>query len=263
MPWTLWLTDIRKAALIASVTATLSVLMPAWYAVRTVLLIESNHSWTILLIPLIWCFTAILPVFYLALYRNEDLPEFPKSLRVLSLAAAIVLGVETVAGLPRWIGSLGSYWTAIRMLDWRPGAVTILDAVREPGTSVQLGALLNMLSTLAYIGLLIAFSREERTASSEDIPVSRLLAVTTKIAVIGWGLFVAGSLVRLMFMPYVYHEIRDLAIQIGRTPPGAGNLIMDAVRTLLVQACLFTAPYVVYRSLLRRPAPAEHATAPP
>ena len=56
------------------------------------------------------CFTAILPVFYFALYRNEGLPDFPKSLRVLSLIAAIVLGIIMVAGLPRWIESIGSYW---------------------------------------------------------------------------------------------------------------------------------------------------------
>jgi len=254
-----WLADIRKAALIACVAMVLGVLIPAWDGARTMLAIESMRQWSVPVIVLTWCFTAIMPVFYFALYRNKGLPDFPKSLRLLSLTAAIVLGAITVAGLPQWIESIGSYWADIKVFDWSAGAVTVLDAAQEPGTSKQAAALLGTFSDLAYIGLLIAFFRHERKESPENNSVSKLLSVATKIAVIAGGLVVAGCLVRLPVMPYVYVELRDHAMEVGLKPPRLGTIMVDAVRTLLIQACFYTAPYVVYRSRARRPEAPEHA----
>jgi hypothetical protein len=256
MPWpkvlTFWLTDIRKAALIACVAMVLGVLIPAWDGARTMLAIESIGSWSIPLILLTYCVTAIMPVFFFALYRNEGLLDFPKSLRVLSLAAAIVLGVITVAGLPQWIETLRSYWADIRTLDWTAGAEAVSIVAGEPGTYTQVATLLGGFSNLAYIMLLIALFKQAGKETDGDIPNSRMLAIMTKIAVIAWGLIVAGCVVRLLFLPFVNSQIRDLAIQVGRTPPRLGTMMVDAVRTLLSQACLFTAPHVVYRSRLRR-----------
>ena len=255
MPWpkvlTSWLTDIRKAALIACIAAVLGRLIPEWSAAKSMYAIETMRQWSVPLIVLGFCVDAILPAFYFALYRNEGLPDFPKRLRVLSLVAAIVFGAITVAGLPQWIESVESYWADIKVFDWSAGAATVSMAAREPGTRTQVTSLLAEFSNLAYIGLLVAFFRQERTASSGEIPISKLLAVTAKIAVIAWGLVVAGSLVRIPIMPFNYFEFRDLAIQVGRTPPRLGSMMAEAVRMLLVQACLFTAPYVVYRSRVR------------
>src|SRR5579862_1599883 len=105
--------------------------------------IESIPHWIVVpLIVLIFCFTAIMPAFYFALYRNEGLPDFPKTLRLLSLAAAIVLAIITAAELPRWIESIGSYWADISVFDWSAGAATISMAVHEPATRTQVASLL-------------------------------------------------------------------------------------------------------------------------
>lgn len=268
MPWpkalTFWLTDIRNAALIASVAAILGVLIPVWDGARSMLAIESIPHWIVLpLIVLILCFTAIMPVFYFALYRNEGLPNFSTSLRILSLTGAIVLGAITAAGFPQWIESLESYWADISVFDWSAGAATVSMAAHEPGTRTQVTSLLGEFSNLAYIMLLIAFFKHASKETDRDITNSRMLVIMTKIAVIAGGLVVAGCVIRLPFMPLVYSQIRDLAIQVGRTPPRLATLMVDAVRTLLVQACLFTAPYVVYRSSLRGAVAVEPAISKP
>jgi hypothetical protein len=254
MPWpkvlTPWLADVRKAALIAGVAAVLGVLMPAWSAARTMLAIETMRQWSVPLIVLIWCFTAIVPAFCFALYRNEGPLDFPRNLRVLSLTAAIVLGVVTLAALPQWIESLGSYWADISTLDWTAGAATVSIVVRKPGTFTQIATLLGEFSNLTYIALLIAIFRQAGGQPRGEI--SRPLAVVSKVAVIAWGVWVAFNVVRLVFTPYTYFQLRDFALQVGRTPPRLEAMMVDVVRTILSQACLFTAPYVVYRSCVRR-----------
>ena len=47
---------------------------------------------------------------------------------------------------------------------------------------------------------------------------------------------------RVIAMPYVFFQLRTYAFQIGRTPPRLGVMIAEAIRTLLIQACLSTAP---------------------
>jgi len=79
----IWLTDIRKAFFTAGVAAVLGVLIPTWSATQLTFAIESLRPWSIPLIVWMYCFTAIMPVFYCALYRNEELPELPKSLVVV------------------------------------------------------------------------------------------------------------------------------------------------------------------------------------
>jgi hypothetical protein len=251
-------TDIRETALIACVAAVLGVLMPSWNAAQTMFAIESIRPWSAPLIVLMCCFTAIMPTFYFALYRNQGTLHFSKRMRLLSLTAAIILGIITAAELPRWIESFGSYWADIRLLDWNPGAEAVSIVAGEPGTYTQVAALLGEFSILAYIMLLIAFFRHAGK-SDGDIPNSRMLAIMTKIALIAGGLVVAGCVVRLLFLPFVNSQIRDFAIQVGRMPPRLLTMMADTVRTLLVQACFFTAPYVVYRSRVRRVEAAERA----
>lgn len=53
----------------------------------------------------------------------------------------------------------------------------------------------------------------------------------------------------LALTPYSFVTLRNLALQIGRRPPTFGDLLAEQIRTVLVQACLFAAPYIVYRSL--------------
>ena len=82
-----------------------------------------------------------------------------------------------------------------------------------------------------------------------DVPVSRLLRVMTTVAVISWGLWVAFLVVRVIAMPFAFVQTRNYALQIGRTPPVLWDMMAEAIRTLLIQTCLFAAPYIVYKSL--------------
>ena len=192
--------------------------------------------------------TAIMPVFYFALYRNEGPLGFPKQLRLLSLAAALTLSVIVAAELPAWIGSLGPYWTAMRALDWTRGAISIVAAAQHPWTISHVSTLLGEFSNLACILLLIAFSRQITDESLPEIPVSRLLGLVAKVTVIAWGLWLAFNLIRVVLTPYTYVQAWNYALQIGRTPPQLADLMAEPIRMLLQQACLFTAPYVVYKS---------------
>lgn len=70
----------------------------------------------------------------------------------------------------------------------------------------------------------------------------------TKVAVIAWGLVVAFLVVRLVAMPFVVLHLRSYALQIGRTLPSLWDMMAPEIRTVLVKACLFAAPYIVYRS---------------
>lgn len=251
-PVTFWFADIRKAALIACIVGVLGVLMPGWNATQAMVALESTHPlwkwWIIPCIVLLYLFLASLPVFCFALYRNEGTLRFPKRLRLLSLAAAFVFSIMVALGLPEWIASLRPYWTAMKTLDWRIGATGILTAARDPRTISHFSTMLGEFSNLAYILLLIALFRHTSDESYQGVPVSRLLSFVTKVAVIAWGLWLAFILLTLVVTPYSYFQLRNYALQIGRTPPQLGGMVARNIRSLLDQACLFVAPYTVYKS---------------
>ena len=153
--------------------------------------------------------------------------------------AAIAFGMMFTAG---WI----------KILDSRPGAISVLSTERAPWT-INYGSTLRAgFSDLSYILLLIALSRQATDTSSADVPNSRLLRLVTKVAVIAWGIWLAFNLVRVVLTPYSYSQLRNYALQDGVTPPKLANAMVDAIRTLLSQDCLFTAPYVVYKGRRRQ-----------
>ena len=67
----------------------------------------------------------------------------------------------------------------------------------------------------------------------------------------------AFNLLRVLALPYVYSQTRDYLISIGRDRPIFADMAKEIVPAFLSQACLWAAPYVVYRSRVR------HAAAPP
>jgi hypothetical protein len=89
-------TDLRSVALIACVACVLSLPVPIWNAVQTTIAATApkNDLWKlagVLLLVSVLLYSAIIPVFYFALYRNEALLYFPKRLRLLALIAAFAL----------------------------------------------------------------------------------------------------------------------------------------------------------------------------
>jgi hypothetical protein len=230
---TAWFTDIRKVALITCVAAVLSLLIPVWHMTQQLVAIGSTRApwWSVLTLVLAYLLTPILPLFFFALYRNETALRFSKRLRQLSLAAALVFGAIVAIGLVEWIGSLG--------------ATSALVGARDPRTISDASVLLSEFSNLACILLLIAFFGQASERTQTEGHVSRLLSFVTKLAVIVGALVVAFALVHLVLTPYSYFQFRN-ALQIGRRPPPLAAMLAQAIRTLLTQVCLYTAPYVVY-----------------
>jgi hypothetical protein len=178
--------------------------------------------------------------------------HFPKRLRLLSLLAAFTNAVLLVSDLPAWIRSLSSYLAALLTFDWDNGATSVLVLGRDPRTVGQLSTCLLISSNIAYILLLIAIFGHTNERTETDIPVSGPLREMTKAAVILWGFVVVAVLLGLVLTPYTFYTLRNSALQIGRTPPALGDMLLSQARTVLVQACMFAAPYIVYKSLRER-----------
>ncbi len=252
-----WFMDIKRTALVVCITSALAVVIPVWQAMRQMAALASSHpTMKLWMIPggvLAWLFTAILPLFFFAVYRNEGTLRFPKYLRLCSLVTALVFGFLVALGLWEWSGYLSSYWTAMKLVDWESGAISVVGAARNPRTIGVVSAVLGEVGNFAYILSLLAFWHQPDSESADaEVPVSRLLSFVTKVALIGYGLWVAFNLVRLVVTPYFYFQLRNTALRIGRQPPQLTNMMASTLRMLLEQACLFMAPYIVYNSW-RRP----------
>jgi hypothetical protein len=73
-------------------------------------------------------------------------------------------------------------------------------------------------------------------------------SIVTRVAVIAGGLWLAFNVVRLAYVPFIYPQIRSYALYYKRTPPRLWDMMAEAVRFALGQACLFAAPFIVWRS---------------
>lgn len=223
---------------------------------QPLLAIESRHPgmkwWIIPVSALALLFTAIIPAFYFVLHRSEGTLHIPKRLRLLALATAFAAGTIALVELPSWIKTLGFYWAAVTTVDWKIGASSVLVFARDVRTIGLISILLAEFSNIAYILLLIAIFRQESDLLEIDVPISGQLNRVTKVAVIAWGMVVAAVLVGLALTPYSFFTLRNLALQTGRTYPTFGDLLAERIRNVFVQACLFAAPYIIYRSLQDR-----------
>ncbi len=206
---------LRKLALVTCIAFALGRLQPMWDATQTMLAIQSANPspkwWIVPAIALAWLFSATMPVFYFTLYRNRGTLRFPKRLRRLSLAAALVFGAIVAVGLP--------------------------GRIESPN---RLPTLLDLFADVAYILLLVTLYRRTDDESSPGISIFRPLRIAATVVVIVEGLWVAYNGVQLVL------AFRTYALQAG---PGQAAVLTDSIRTLLNQACLFTAPFIVCRSL--------------
>jgi hypothetical protein len=208
---------LRKIALITCLAMVMSLPIPMWTATRAMLATQSAHSlygWSALVLAYI--FSAILPAFYFALYRNEGTLRIPGRLRFLCLAGAVAGGIVVAAGVSQWAGSFQISLATAKML-------------------------LSEFASLACILLLITFFRITANRPYTDVPISRLLNVMARVAVIAGGIWITINVIGLVLT-------WRIAARAGRS-----DMTTGAIRTLLEQACLFTAPYIVFRSALRRP----------
>jgi hypothetical protein len=248
-----WFANLKRSALVACIGAILGLILPFLNLIQTTEAISTTNAvwrWTrIPVVVFVSLFTAILPIFYYALYREGRILRIPKRLRLLALLGAFTDSVIMVAALPQWIGPLSDYWQVIKTLDWKTGAASLTTLVRDPRTLTQLSTALGAFATVAYILLLIAiFCQQNDDLWDAGVPNSRLLDRATKVAVVAWGLVLVVVLIGLVITPYTFSTLRKYALQIGRTTPAFGDLFFRQLRTLLQQASLFAAPYIVYKS---------------
>jgi hypothetical protein len=183
-----------------------------------------------------YVFTALVPLFYFALYRNEGHPPVSRSTRCILLTTAAVIGILALAAILEWVGSL-------------PGN-SVLHAGRRPWTIGDTSTLLSLIADVAGILLLYALFRLAGNGVSESgVAVSRLLRLSTKIAVITGGIVAIGCLVGLAATPWVYFYIRDRSLEIGSSDAKwtFSRLAMERTRTALTVASVYVAPFVVWQ----------------
>lgn len=234
--------DIRRAALIACIASILSLLIPVWNAAQQIRAVGSVYPrwWIAPVAVMTVLFFAILPVFYFALYRSEGTLRFSRRLRLLAIAAALVLGLNLGVDLPAWIGSLG-----------REGTSSVLIPERGNWTLGDMSTVFGFLSSAAIIFMMIAVCRHVDEEPDASAPASKFFRVVTRVAVIAWGIWVAFNLCRLVLTPYWYATIPGVAFPVGRTPPPFRDAVAAAARMLLSQASLFIGPYVIWRGSSR------------
>ena len=236
---TIWVTDLRKIAFLAFISSVLSLLTPVWNTTQTIMAFESTHPqskiWMIPTILLVCLITASMLMFYFALFRNDRTLHFPRRFGPLALVGVVSLGVYVVLGLPGVVRSLNVYWTGTKLFDGRSGATSVSTIAGE-------------VSNLATILLLIVFFRQANDEPHAEVPISRLLDVATKVAVIAYGLWSAFNLVRLIVSPLIYSQLRDYALQVGREPPEFRSILAEVLPALLSSLGFLIAPYIVYKS---------------
>jgi len=247
-----WLSDVRKSALVVFVAAVLALLMPLWRLAQQAGGLRST-IWGAVLIVFGYVFSAIMPVFYFALFRDEGTLRIPQHLRWLVLATAVVFGLFLAWDLSGRIGPFRYHWKAMATADWGSGSTAVLGFVRDPRTINQVANLLGECSDLAYVLLLVAFFRQSdrESVAKMDVPVSGFLRLVTKAAVVAYGIWIAFNVVRLAGIPFLHSYLQSTAFTTRLTLEPLGHWMLEAAQMLLTQACLFVAPYVVYNSWLR------------
>jgi hypothetical protein len=191
--------------------------------------------------------TATMPVFVFALYRNPGNLHFSRHLRWLALSAAIALTLLVALGLPPWIRSLAAYLSALQRLN--PGVVTFSTLARDPRTIFHVSTLLTEISNLGLVLLLMSIFRQVEDQPDNGVAISRFFRTVTKTTLTVWGLWLGFNLIRGILTPYIYLQVRNYAAQAHQLPPPPIDLVAGMTSAILLTACLFTPPYVVYKSL--------------
>lgn len=229
--------DVKRAALVACIAAVLGVAIPMWNYTRQVLALESNIGklGAVAAILAGYVFTAIVPLFCFALYRNEGDLLVPRDTRWMTMTAAAVIGMLSVTAMPAWIASFQRE--------------SVLHSAVRPWTVGDTSTTLGWIANLAGILLLAALFRLAGDGSPERVvAVSKLLRLLTRIAVIAGGIVAVGCVVGLAATPWVYSYVRDRSLEAGysNTRWTFSRLAVDRGRTALTVISVYVAPFVVW-----------------
>lgn len=249
-----WLTDVRKLALLNCIFWFLSLLVPAERLVAQINTMTTDHpNWWggMLALVAITLFNVLVLTFFWALYRDRARTFLPAHLRLIALAAAIVLLVIGFRTFGEWAFGIRDDWSFVTQREWRTGARSLRGWLENQATAREFANSTNTAAAVSYVFFLIALFRQSDGSGRSEVPVSRLLAVVTKISVVVARIIVAFLLIRVLITPYLYSLVRSSAARVGRNSPPFLYLIRDTIRDLLLGACYFTAPFLVYMSIRR------------
>ena len=253
----MWLTDVRKLALLNCIFSFLSVLVPAERLLATTNAVTADHPdwsmWMTLGLVAVTLVTVLFLTFFLALYLDRARIVLPAPLRLIALGAVMVLlviGFRTFGG---WALGMRRDWSFVTQQEWLTGARSLRSWLGNPVTIREFANSTNVAAAVSYAFFLIALFRQSDSSGRPEVPFSRLLAVVTKSSVVVAGIIIAFLLIRVLATPYLYSQTRAIAMQVGRTPPPFFDLLRDTIRDLLLGACYFTGPFLVYMMIRRAP----------
>jgi hypothetical protein len=223
---------------VACIACVLAVAIPMWNFTRRMLALESSIGLLIAIAGIVvgYGFTAIVPLFYFALYRKGDVPVSP-NMRWISMTAATVIGILALTAMPGWIASFS----------WGD---SVLDTTPRPWTISDTSTLLSFIADLAGILLLVALFRLAGDGPSESgVAIPKLLRLLTKIAVIAGGIVAVGCVVGLAATPWVYSYIRDWSSKTGSSNAlwTFSRLAEDRIRAALTVMSAYAAPFVIWQ----------------
>jgi hypothetical protein len=184
-----------------------------------------SKLWIIPLILLVFLFGALMPLFYLALFRNADAIHVPRRLRRIALAGILGLSLYVATTIPGVIGSIHA---------------------QDGSTQLLRGGLLEI-SNLSAILLLVALSREAGDGAGTGQRMSKWFRWVTVAGVITLFAWLAIGCLRVAISPLLYIQLRDAASANGRTLPSYGAFLSEIVRQALPSAP-FVSTHILYKS---------------
>jgi hypothetical protein len=246
---------MRTLALYTGIVSALTLLKPFKSLVLTVEQWPRMSMWTLILAVGTSIFALVVAavglLFYFALYQNQEKLRVSQRLRLLGHISALALGIKLAVDLPTRLSALLSDWSDTSKLDWWHGTRAIWNAAHDPFTAATVNNALDLLLTCLSIALLVALSRNPNDSGSEEMAVSNLLRVVSKMTVVALGTVLVMQMIGLVLAPVNHSLARDYFYRYqlrGTAPRLFEDFMLPKLRMLLVQACQFVAPFLVWRA---------------
>lgn len=240
----LWIGNLRNAALAACCATSAGLVIPLWNTVPQASALMQQwprFKWLVVILELvIVAFSATFPVFLFTFSRDRGALTISRGHRRLASIAAVLAAVLLMVRLVPWVQSLGIYLDELEMLD--------LSVVRGSFDRLNFAdVVLSALSTVSCVVLLVATARYQPVADTEQELSSRTFTVAAKVTVISWGVVLAGTVIRLLALPYIYSTVQSQMALLPQRPTFT-QLYGEPISIVLDVATIFAIPFIVFRS---------------
>jgi hypothetical protein len=184
--------------------------------------------------------TAVMPLFYIALWRSHDDIKSSARLRPMAIVAAVCLGVGTIWSLRAGIEAISA--------DYSPDTAFFDALWRSAGCVGAIQWLLISISVFAPLLTLAALYRNSGDNAQTLSRVSRMLNLSARLGAIIFVLWILVGLFRLAISHFLYSQIRDPAVDLERFAPFS-TFFLPMFRDLADGVGLYSAPWIVFKSL--------------